>query len=133
MTTQLVKISRISGWIAISLGIIHTANTWFVIDDIANMNRGWQGIFLYMYVATGLACLLAGGGMLMSVSSSIRNLKIAHHIYLISAIFMLFLGIGAPLAMRNNPFGYIALAVGVFATSIALLRYRQNLLYEPNH
>jgi hypothetical protein len=37
---------------------------------------------------------------------------------------MLLLGIGAPIAMSDNPFGYISLVVGVFATAVAILRYR---------
>jgi hypothetical protein len=39
---------------------------------------------------------------------------------------MLVLGIGAPIAMSNNPFGYISLLLGVFAMSIALLRFRDH-------
>ncbi len=133
MTTQLVKLSRIAGWIACTLGVIHTANTFFVIRDVAIFDVVWRGIILFMYVAAGLGCLLAGGGMLLSTAGSIQKTNAAHHIYLISAIFMLLLGIGAPIAMSFNPFGYISLGAGVFATAVALLRYRQNLFYEPNH
>ena len=128
MSSQLVKLSRIAGWIAISLGLVHSANTWFVIGDVASFSAVWRGIILFMYVAAGLGCLLAGGGMLLSTAISIQKTKAAHHIYLISATFMLLLGIGAPIAMRNNPFGYISLAVGVFAVAVALLRYRHSVI-----
>jgi hypothetical protein len=81
---------------------------------------------LFMYVGAGLGCLLAGGTMLLSTASSIRNSAVANHIYLISATFMLLIGIGAPIAMSNNPFGYISLGVGVFAMAVAVLRYRHS-------
>lgn len=124
MPTQLVKLSRVAGWIAFSLGAIHSANTCFVVRDVAVLDPMWRGILLFMYVGAGLGCLLAGGAMLLSTASSIRNSAVANHIYLISATFMLLLGIGAPMAMSNNPFGYISLAVGVYATAVGLLRYR---------
>lgn len=124
MSTQLVLLSRIAGWIVFSLGAIHSANTWFVVHDVAVLDPMWRGILLFMYVAAGLGCLLAGGAMLLSTASSIRNSAVANHIYLISATFMLILGIGAPIAMSNNPFGYISLGIGVYATAVALLRYR---------
>lgn len=125
MKTQLVKLSRTAGWIAFALGVIHTGNTILVIRDIAVLEKGWQGIFLFIYVAAGFGCLLAGGCMLLSAGKELRNFRGANHIFLISSIFMLLLGMGAPVAMSNNPFGYISLGVGVFATAVALLRYKQ--------
>ena len=127
MSSQLIKLSRIAGWIAISLGVIHSANTFFVIRDVARFNAMWRGIILFMYVAAGLGCLLAGGGMLLSTAVPIQKTNAAHNIYLISATFMLLLGIGAPIAMSFNPFGYISLGVGVFAMAIAILRYRHSV------
>jgi len=127
MSSQLIKLSRIAGWIAFSLGSIHTANTFFVIRDIAVFDAMWQGIILFMYVGAGLGCLLSGGGMLLSTAVSIQKTKVAHHVYFISATFMLLLGIGAPIAMSDNPFGYISLAVGVFSVAVGVLRYRQSM------
>lgn len=124
MKTQLVKLSKTAGWIAFALGVIHTGNTILVIEDVAALEIQWRGIFLFMYIAAGLGCLLAGGGMLFSVTKELRNFRAAHHIFLISALFLLLLGIGAPITMSNNPFGYISLIVGVFATAVALLRYK---------
>jgi len=112
MKSQLVILSKTAGWIVFSLGVIHTANTILV--------------FLFMYIATGLACLLAGSGMLISVKKEIRDFNVSRHLFMISAIFMLLLGIGAPIAMSNNPFGYISLIVGVFATAVAMLRYKKH-------
>lgn len=124
MKTQLVKLSRTAGWIAFGLGIIHTTYTVLIVKDIAALAMQWRGIFLFVYLAAGFGCLLAGGTMLIATSKEIRNFRSAHHLFLISAIFMLLLGIGAPIAMSNNPFGYISLVVGVFATAVAILRYR---------
>jgi hypothetical protein len=126
MSTQLIKLSRIAGWIAFSLGTIHTANTFFVVRDVANFEAMWRGTILFMYVSAGLGCLLAGGGMLLASAAPVQKIGTANHIYLISATFMLLLGIGAPIAMSNNPFGYISLAEGVFAVAVAVLRYRHS-------
>jgi len=70
--------------------------------------------------------LLAGGGMLLSTSKAIEGTRTSNQLFLISALFMLVLGIGAPIAMSDNPFGYISLLLGVFAISIALLRFREH-------
>lgn len=124
MKTQVVKISKTAGWIAIALGVIHSCATLMIIRQVSILDIQFRGTFLFMYVAAGLGCLLAGGGMLLSSANQIRNFKPAHHIFLISAIFMLLLGIGAPLAMSGNPFGYLSLVAGVFAILVALLRFR---------
>lgn len=124
MKTQLVKLSKTAGWIAFGLGIIHTSATFIIVKQISMLDAQFKVTFLFMYVAAGFGCLLAGGGMLLATSKAIRNFREAHHIFLISATFMLSLGIGAPIAMSDNPFGYISLMVGVFAVALALLRYK---------
>jgi uncharacterized membrane protein YjdF len=103
-----------------------TYTVWFV-SAVKQLHPSWQGLVLYMYLATGLACFLVGATMLLSSSKSIQNWRLSNHIYFISAIFMLVLGIGAPIAMRDNPFGYISLAGGVFSVAVGVLRYRQSM------
>jgi hypothetical protein len=125
MKTQLVNLSRIAGWITFTLGVIHLCVTIMIVKNTVSLETQWRGTFLFMYVAAGLGCLLAGGVMLLSSARNIRNFSPANHIFLISAIFMLLLGIGAPIAMNTNPFGYISLAVGVFAIAVSLLRYKK--------
>src|ERR1035437_9896142 len=125
MKSQLVILSKTAGWIVFTLGLIHTVNTILVVRDSAVLGTGWQSIFLFMYIATGLAYLLAGGCMLLSVNKEIRDFKVSHHLFMIASVFMLLLGIGAPVAMSNNPFGYISLIVGVFAMAVAMLRYKK--------
>jgi len=88
------------------------------------LDPNFKGTFLFMYVAAGVGCLLAGSIMVLSTTKQIRNFTPANHIFLISSIFMLLLGIGAPIAMSTNPFGYLSLAVGVFAVAVSLLRFR---------
>ena len=126
MSAQLMKLSRISGAIALFLGIAHETYTIWFVPSVMHLHPSWQGLVLYMYLATGLACFLAGGCIFLSTAKPLQNLRVSHHIYLISAIFMLLLGIGAPIAMSNNPFGYISLAEGVFAVAVAILRYRHS-------
>jgi hypothetical protein len=124
MKTQLIKLSRTAGWIALTLGVIHTCVTIMVVKNTATLEAQWRATFLFMYVAAGLGCLLAGTAMILSTAKQIRNFSTANYIFLISAIFMLLLGIGAPIAMNTNLFGYISLATGVFAMAISLLRFR---------
>ncbi|HNW51467.1 MAG TPA: hypothetical protein PKH79_10315 [Prolixibacteraceae bacterium] len=124
MKTQIVKLSKTAGWIAFSLGVIHTSATIVIVKQVALLDPQFKGTFLFMYVAAGLGCLLAGSAMLVATSKEIRDYKPANHIFIISSIFMLLLGIGAPVAMSDNPFGYISLVTGVFAMAVAILRYR---------
>jgi len=128
MSSQIVNLSRLTGAIALFLGLAHEIYTFWFIGGVKQLHPSWQGLVLYMYLATGLACLLASGAIFLSTSRSVQNLKVSHHIYLISATFMLLLGIGAPIAMSDNPFGYISLAEGVFAVAVALLRYRHSVV-----
>ncbi len=125
MKTQLVTLSKTAGWIAFALGTIHTSATIVIVDQVAMLDPQFKGTFLFMYVATGLGCLLAGSSMLVSTTKEIRGTRTANHIFTISSTFMLLLGIGAPIAMSDNPFGYISLVTGVFAIAVAILRYRK--------
>lgn len=128
MSSQLIKLSRIAGAIALFLGLAHETYTISFIPEVKNLPQTWQGLVLYMYMATGLACLLAGVSMLLSSSKLASKSKLSNQIYFISATFMLLLGIGAPIAMSENPFGYISLAGGVFSVAVALLRYRNSVI-----
>lgn len=123
MKTQLIKLSRIAGWISFALGTIHTGVTIVMVKQTQVLVPEWRSTFLFMYVAAGVGCLLAGSIMLLSVNKEIRDYKSSLTIYMIPSLYMLLLGIGAPIAMSSNPFGYISLAVGVFAVAVGILRY----------
>jgi len=125
MKTQIVKLSRTAGWIAFALGAIHTSATIVIVKQVAMLDPQFHGTFLFMYVAAGLGCLLAGSTMLHTTAKEVRNLKASNQLFLVSSAFMLLLGIGAPIAMNDNPFGYISLATGVFAVSVSLLRLKE--------
>jgi hypothetical protein len=124
MKTQIVKLSRIAGWIAFALGVIHTSATIVIVKQVAILDPQFRGTFLFMYVAAGLGCLLAGSTMLLSTAKEIRDFNVSNQIFLVASVFMLLLGIGAPIAMRDNPFGYISLATGVFAVAVGILRLK---------
>lgn len=125
MKTQLVKLSRTAGWIAFALGVIHTSATVVIVKQVVMLDPQFKGTFLFMYVAAGLGCLLAGSIMLLSTAKEIRDFKVSNQIFLVSSTFMLLLGLGAPIAMSDNPFGYISLAAGVFAVSVSLIRLKE--------
>jgi len=133
MQTQWTKLSKTGGWVAIFLGIIHLCYTYILTGALKNLDPGFKGIFLYMYIAAGLACVLAGVMIMLSTEKSIRKMIISNHICLISSIFILLLGIGAPVAMKDNPFGYISLATGAFMTTVALHRYRYHSEKDNTH
>jgi hypothetical protein len=124
MKTQIVTLSKIAGWLSLALGTIHTCASPLIMKQINILGMQSGTTFLFMFVATGIACLMAGAVMLVATSKEVRNLRTANHIFLISATFMLLLGIGAPIAMSDNPFGYISLVTGVFAMAVTMLRYR---------
>lgn len=124
MKTQIVKLSKTAGWITLILGTIHLCATIMMIKEITTPDDTFQKTFLFMFVATGLGCLLSGSNMLQSTAQSIRDSSASNHLFLLSSLFMLLLGIGAPIAMRDNPFSYLTLLIGVFAIAVAILRYR---------
>jgi hypothetical protein len=124
MKTQLVSLSKTAGWLAFALGVIHTGATLVVVKQVAQLDANFKGTFLFMYVAAGLGCLLAGSTMLLSTAKEIRDSNVSNQIFLVSSAFMLLLGIGAPIAMSNNPFGYISLTTGVFAIAVSILRLK---------
>jgi len=124
MKTQIITLSKIAGWLSLALGTIHTCATPMIWKQINISGMPSGTTFLFMFVATGIACLMAGAVMLMTTSKEIRDFSPSKHIFLISATFMLLLGIGAPIAMSDNPFGYISLVTGVFAMAVTVLRYR---------
>ena len=133
MQTQLTKLSKTGGWITVSLGIIHLCYTYILTGTLKNLDPGFKGIFLYMYITAGLACILAGMMIMLATEKGIRKMSVSNHIFLICSIFMLLLGIGAPVAMKGNPFGYISLATGAFMTTVALLRYRYHSEKDNTH
>lgn len=130
MSVQLIKLSRIAGTIALLLGLVHEGYTYWFVSEVMHLQESWRGLVLYMYLATGLACFLSAGGIFLSTILPLQNMKASNHIFLISATFMLLLGISAPIAMPTNLFGYISLTEGIFAMAVALLRYRNMDLYR---
>lgn len=126
MNKQHVILSRVAAYAALALGTVHIAFTFVLAGQTAQVEAAFRSTFLYMFVAAGLGCLLAGLVMLLSVSSKMRSNTASKYFFDISAIFILLLGIGAPIAMRENPFGYVMLLLGVYATVIAFIPFKNN-------
>ncbi|MBN1769231.1 MAG: hypothetical protein JXR50_02510 [Prolixibacteraceae bacterium] len=121
MNKQLVFLSRVAGYATLVLGSIHLAYSLLLIGQTTQMDASLRGTFLYMFIATGLACVLAGLIMIFSISAKSRTNKASKLFFIFSAIFIFLLGMGAPIAMSDNPFGYIMLLLGVYAVAIAVL------------
>ena len=124
MKTQLITLSKIGAIIALVLGTIHIGFTPVVLKSIASFDPAFKGTFLFMYESAGLLLWLAGIVMLIVSGRESIKLIVSNHIYLVCAAFMLLIGIGAPVAMSNNPFGYVSLIIGVYVMAVALLRYK---------
>jgi FtsH-binding integral membrane protein len=125
MNKQIVILSRVAAYASLILGIIHLAYTLVLVGETAQMDASLRGTFLYMFIATGLACVLAGLVMLFSVSDKMRTNPASKYFFIFSAIFILLLGIGAPIAMSDNPFGYLMLLLGVYSMVIAVLSLKK--------
>jgi hypothetical protein len=124
MKAQLIRLSKIGGHIVLVLGVIHVVFTPVVLIKLTGFDPAFKGTFLFMYESAGVSLWLAGISMLIVSGRESERLNLSNHIYMISAVFMLLMGIGAPIAMSSNPFGYLSLIIGVFVMAVALLRYK---------
>jgi hypothetical protein len=94
-----------------ALGIVHIAGTPLVYPAYA----GSGFTFLYMFLGTGAAVIFAGLLALFSTGGWERGERWAWAIQLRIGVFLLLLGIGAVIAMTENPFAYLMLIVAAVA------------------
>ncbi|HOO85886.1 MAG TPA: hypothetical protein PLS94_15045 [Prolixibacteraceae bacterium] len=127
MNKQLIVLSRVAAYAVLALGTVHLIFTFVLVGQTAQIEAVFRSTFLYMFVGAGLGCLLAGLVMLFSVSAKVRSNAASKQFFDISAIFILLLGIGAPIAMKDNPFGYIMLLLGIYSTVIAFIPFKKNI------
>jgi len=127
------KRKRISRWILIMgifftlLGLVHIAATPLVIEtELAGLDKGIVRVFVYMFVATGVAVVCAGLLVVYSAIGMKRAENMAWPVAVGGGLFMLLLGIGAVVMMTDNPFAYIML-VSATAEMALLWMYRRDL------
>lgn len=113
-TTKIVAIAQIA------LGTIHCALTPVIMKNIpVEISK----VFLFMFLATGLAFIYIGIIMLNEVKR-IRTAKVQGFMIInISTGFIIISGIMAVISMSGNPFAWIAFIIG--ATGAAIIYGRQ--------
>lgn len=100
----------IAGILTVLLGLIHVAATPVIFSTMSDqLSAADKLTFLYMYIATGAAVIFVGW-LIMYGSRGLRTSERWAWITTLAAgVFMSLLGIGAILAMSDNPFAYLTL------------------------
>jgi hypothetical protein len=115
----------ITGILVTLLGGAHVALTSFVYEQGWNELPAAEGrVFIYMYVATGLALAFAGILTVRSARALGRGEKGAYGVATLAGWFVILMGVGAVINMRSNPFAWAALVVAVL-NYIPLVGYRR--------
>jgi hypothetical protein len=115
----------ITGILIAALGVVHVALTHVVYE------QGWKNLpppqprlFLYLYVAAGLALVLAGVLTIRSARALGRGEKWGYGVATAVAWFVIFMGVGAVVNVRSDPLAWAALVVAVL-NYIPLAGYRR--------
>jgi uncharacterized membrane protein HdeD (DUF308 family) len=115
----------IAGILTVLLGLIHVAATPVIFSTMSDqLSAADKLTFLYMYIATGAAVIFVGW-LVMYGSRGLRTSERWAWITTLAAgVFMSLLGIGAILAMSDNPFAYLTLVFAALEL-VPLWLYRQ--------
>lgn len=105
------KYLRIAGIAVVILGCIHLAATP-VIFSSADFHKESVLASLYMFVMVGISTIFVG--WLQHFVMSRWDLDTGYRIiFRITVAFLIIMGIGAVIAMWDNPFAYICLLIGI--------------------
>lgn len=124
-TLRLYRWIRITGILVIVLGLMHCAATPMVLaEGRAKMPADLLNVYIYMFLATGLATI--GTGLIIALSSrGLAQSKLwSLHLNIGAAGFISILGISAPIAMASNPFAYLTLALALLLDVLLVIHYR---------
>jgi hypothetical protein len=115
----------ITGILVTLLGVLHVALTPYVYGMGWNELPAAEGrVFVYMYVAAGLALAFAGVLTIRSARALGRGEKWGYGVATLAGWFVILMGVGAVLNMRSDPFAWSALAVAIL-NYIPLAGYRR--------
>jgi len=113
MKFKIMKQFKFSGISVLSLEVIHILATPIILSMFKSLNKMSLMTFAYMFVATGAAMVFIGWlQYYISKQPTINNIYLT--IIKISTLFVFLSGIGAIVAMKNNPFAYIILVVALW-------------------
>lgn len=104
-----IKYLKITTIVVIALGIIHIAATP-VIFPIFKPNAQLDLASVFMYVMTGVSTLFLGWLQNYTLKK-INDNEGFKKIFIVSVLFLAFMGLSAVAAMWDNPFAYISLIV----------------------
>jgi hypothetical protein len=110
------------GILIMVLGATHCAVAPYLMSNVTGMLMpGDAHAVLYMVLATGAATIFAGWMILFSAAAMRKGQDWAWRLAWRVTVFLVALGIGAVVAMSDNPFAQIMLAIDVLLI-IALAR-----------
>jgi hypothetical protein len=101
------------------LGLIHTAAT-FVLFPVLKKDVPVDYASVYMFIMVGISVFLTGGLQWYVSDKQIDN-KAMERILKGSVLFIVLMGLGAIIAMPDNPFAYTIAAIAIY--EIALIGF----------
>jgi hypothetical protein len=116
---------RVMSFLVMLLGIIHTAAT-FVLFPVFIKDALIDYASLYMFIMVGISVAFTGC-LQWLLSDKFIDSKPMKRIMNMSILFMMIMGLGAVLALPDNPFAYISLAIAIY--EIVLMA----LSTQPSH
>lgn len=115
---------RFFGTVVFLLGLIHLLYTSDVAGLLKETNSFIRISFLYFYVATGVSLLFCGFLLILIANQIKQNHNLSILLPGSLAVYLGILGVGAVLAMPNNPFAYLMLVIAI-GFGILVVRNRE--------
>ncbi len=98
------------------LGLIHSAAT-FVFFPVFKNDAPIDYASMYMFMMVGISVFLTGGIQWYISDKQIEN-KPMERILKGTVLFIILMGLGAIIAMPDNPFAYIAAAIAIYEIAL---------------
>lgn len=113
---------RILSILIMLLGLIHTAAT-FVLFPVFKKDVPIDFASVYMFIMVGISVLLTGLLQWFAADKQIEN-KPMERILKGSVLFIILMGLGAIIAMPDNPFAYVIAGIAVYEVALTgFLKY----------
>lgn len=107
---------RILSVLIMILGLIHTAAT-FVFFPVFKNGAPIDYTSMYMFMMVGISVLLTGMLQWFVSDKQMEN-KPMERILKGSVLFIILMGLGAIIAMPDNPFAYAMAAIAIYETAL---------------
>jgi hypothetical protein len=106
------RLLRISAWSNLALGTVHCLATPVVLGttNFGKLDGPDLRTFLFMYLGTGVPLAMTGVAQLTLLGGLREGRSDARKLQVLSASYLAVIGIGAVLAMADNPFAWLLFA-----------------------